>query len=202
MSLCNKVSSSNSWGGLNTACHAGCQVPCQTEFAACEVAWAACKAVCWIGCSCPKCGKARDSCLRACGGTCHYDLHANAAVRGVDGLAGATVSQLTLGSHTFFATLAIPSLAARLEVDLSIIPTIHDRVSINPLQVNATFTYSCPSPGTVALKLTNLHGSVFDVESIFKFFHSTVGKVPFGLGDKFNSWLSGIQQSITSELLP
>ena len=86
--------------------------------------------------------------------------------------------------------------------DLSIIPTIHDRVSINPLQVNATFTYSCPSPGTVALKLTNLHGSVFDVESIFRFFHSTVGKVPFGLGDKFNSWLSGIQQSITSELLP
>lgn len=198
------MSSSNSWGGLNDACRAGCQIPCQTEYAACEVGWAACKAVCWLGCSCPDCGGARDSCLNACQGTCHYDLHANVGLKEVDGLGGTTVTDLGLNlpGKTFTATLAVPALHIKSFVDVSVIPTINSVDTVSPLKVDTSFSYSCPSPGVLALKVTSLHASPVDLDNIFTVFHSVAGQIPFGLGDAFNGWLSSIQQLISGQSMP
>ena len=92
--------------------------------------------MCWLGCSCPNCEGARDSCLNACQGTCHYDLHANVGLKEVDGLAGTTVTDLSLNlpSKTFTASLAVPALTIKSFVDVSVIPTINSADTVSPLK--------------------------------------------------------------------
>jgi hypothetical protein len=204
LSLCDKVATSNSWGGLNDACRAACQVPCQAEYELCDAGSKICRGGCKFfgGCDrCPDCAGARDSCLNACQGTCHYNLYANLGVHEVDGLAAGTVTTLTpnLAAKSVAATLTIPGLVARVYADISGLPNIDHDAGVSPVEAAASFSYSCPSPGELTLHLDQLVLSAVDADGIFAFFHSLAGTIPFGLGDNFNNWLNDVQQLVTRE---
>ena len=206
LNLCDIASVTASWDGLNTACRDACQVPCQTEYGTCEVAWGLCQACHWLGCPCPDCDGARDQCQRACEGTCNYGVHADVAVQAVSGLSSVRIADLTLDPAKLTAAVTFTSnnINVQAHVDLTGIPTINPSVTINALAVQAVLGYSCPASAntSVVLELQFLTLSNLDLDSIFSSIEQAVGAVPFGIGDRIRSWIQQGQGALTGRTTP
>ena len=202
LNLCGLASMSKSWDGLNTACDDACEIPCQSGYAACEVAWGLCQACSWMGCPCPDCDGVRDSCLNACKSTCHYGLHADVAIQSVDGLAHTRVQGITLDTAKQTASLTLTSggIEVHGHIDISAIPDLNPGLGINPVTITAVVGYACPASakGTVVLSLQSLSMTQIDLDGLFADFKSVLGQIPFGLGDDVKNWIDDGQNALTS----